>query len=75
MTQTDDSLRFWAIRACHNIHQLDRASIRGDLFYRFVDQIPIDGESPSEQMVAALEHLPNWFLELSSDRGRAGARM
>jgi hypothetical protein len=41
--------------------------IRNDLFPQIVDEIPIVGESPSEQETEALGYLPNLFVELSPD--------
>jgi hypothetical protein len=75
ITQPDSELRLWGIRACHNIVRLNRRTIRSDLFTRIVEEIPIDGEPPTEQVTEALKHLPNWFVELSTDRRRAVARM
>jgi hypothetical protein len=56
---------------------LNRAAIRSNLyiFARIGGEIPIDGESPSEQVTEALEHSPNWFTELSKNRRRAIVRI
>jgi hypothetical protein len=73
--EPESELRLWAIRACHNIVRLNRANIRSDLFGRIVEDIPIDGEPPIEQVTEALEHLPSWFVELSPARRRSVVRM
>jgi hypothetical protein len=68
-------LRLWAVRACHRVLRLDRASIRSDLFPRIVDEISIDGEPPESQVIEAFEHLPRWFVDMSAGRRRSVARM
>jgi hypothetical protein len=75
IVEPDSALRLWAIRACHKVVRLNRGNIRSDLFTRIVDEIAIDGDPSSGQVAEALKHLPNWFIELSTDRRRSVVRM
>jgi hypothetical protein len=71
----DGSMRKWAVRATHAVLPLDRSTIRADLFAKVVDEVPVDGDPPPEQLAEALAHLPRWFAALQPVRRRAVARM
>jgi hypothetical protein len=75
ITRGNSQLHLWAIRACYNVVHLNRSAIRSALFTRIVDEIPIDGDPPLEQVNEALQHLPEWFVQSSPQRRRAIVRM